>query len=93
MLIRKYYKKLDLTAIREPIVWKMWEPRRLRNQWASTACYRGSFTIFFTLQKIGELLCILKISRNFGFRSEDLLLQGFHDFLQPCIEITGIICN
>jgi hypothetical protein len=29
----------NLTVIYEPIVWKMWEPRRLRTQWASTACY------------------------------------------------------
>jgi hypothetical protein len=25
----------------EPIVWKMWEPRRLTTLWASTASYRG----------------------------------------------------
>jgi hypothetical protein len=28
----------NLTAICEPIVWKMWEPRRLTTLWASTAC-------------------------------------------------------
>jgi hypothetical protein len=32
------------TAICEPIVYKMWEPRRLITLWASTACYRDSFT-------------------------------------------------
>jgi hypothetical protein len=26
----------------------MWEPRRLTTLWAFTACYRDSFTIFFT---------------------------------------------
>jgi hypothetical protein len=31
----------NLTAICELIVQKMWEPRRLTNLWASTACYRG----------------------------------------------------
>jgi hypothetical protein len=36
--------KPDLTAICEPIVYKMWEPRRLTALWASTACYRDSFT-------------------------------------------------
>jgi hypothetical protein len=38
-------RKVDsLTAICEPIVWKLWEPRHLTTLWASTACYRGSFT-------------------------------------------------
>jgi hypothetical protein len=37
-------RKVDnLTAICEPIVWKMWEPRRLTTLWASEACYRDSF--------------------------------------------------
>jgi hypothetical protein len=35
---------LHLTAICEAIVHKMWEPRRLTALWASTACYRDSFT-------------------------------------------------
>jgi hypothetical protein len=35
---------LNLTAIFEPIVWKMWEPRRPTTLWASTACFRDSFT-------------------------------------------------
>jgi hypothetical protein len=33
----------NLTAICEPIVSKMWEPRRLTTLWASTACYKESF--------------------------------------------------
>jgi hypothetical protein len=38
-------RKVDnLTAICELIVQKMWEPLRLTNLWASTACYRESFT-------------------------------------------------
>jgi hypothetical protein len=37
----------NLTAVCEPIVWKMWEPRRLTTLWASTACYRDSFTFTF----------------------------------------------
>jgi hypothetical protein len=41
----------NLTAICERTVYKMWGPRRLTTLWASTACYRGSFTyFFFTLQ-------------------------------------------
>jgi hypothetical protein len=35
----------NLTAIFEPIVYKMWEPRRLTALWVSTVCYRDSFTL------------------------------------------------
>jgi hypothetical protein len=34
----------NLTAICEPTVYKMWEPRRLKTLWAFTACCRDSFT-------------------------------------------------
>jgi hypothetical protein len=34
----------NLTAICEPSVYKVWEPRRLTNVWAATICYRDSFT-------------------------------------------------
>jgi hypothetical protein len=37
-------RKVDLTAICEPIVWKMWELRGLTILWASTVCYRDSVT-------------------------------------------------
>jgi hypothetical protein len=37
----------NLTAICEPIVWKMWDPRRLTNLCASVACYRDSFTFLY----------------------------------------------
>jgi hypothetical protein len=33
----------NLTAICEPIVLEMCEPRRLRTLWATTVCYRDSF--------------------------------------------------
>jgi hypothetical protein len=33
--------KADLTAICEPIIKKMCEPRRLTTLWAFTACYKG----------------------------------------------------
>jgi hypothetical protein len=35
----------NLTAIYEPVVSKMWEPQRFTTLWASTACYRNSFTV------------------------------------------------
>jgi hypothetical protein len=37
----------NLTAICEPIVYKMWEPRRVTTLWAFTACYRDNFTLTF----------------------------------------------
>jgi hypothetical protein len=37
----------NLTAICEPIVLKMWEPRFLTPLWAFTPCYRDSFTFTF----------------------------------------------
>jgi hypothetical protein len=36
----------NLTAICQPIVLKMWEPRSLRTPWVSAACYRDSFTFY-----------------------------------------------
>jgi hypothetical protein len=35
------------TAICEPIIYKIWQPRRLTALWASTVCYRGTFTFTF----------------------------------------------
>jgi hypothetical protein len=34
----------NITAICEPVV-KMWEPRPLTILWATSACYRNSFTL------------------------------------------------
>jgi hypothetical protein len=41
---RPLLKADNLTAVCEPIVYKMWEPRRLTTLWAFTACYTDSFT-------------------------------------------------
>jgi hypothetical protein len=41
---RQARKAVNLTAICEPT--KMWKPRRLTDQWTSTACYRDSFTFY-----------------------------------------------
>jgi hypothetical protein len=42
-------RKADsLTAICEPIAYKMWEPQHLTTLWASTARYRDTFTYRFT---------------------------------------------
>jgi hypothetical protein len=44
---RPVRKADNLTAICEPIIWKMWEPRRLTNLWDSMACYRDNFTLLW----------------------------------------------
>jgi hypothetical protein len=43
--VRPARKADNFTAICEPNVWKLWGPRRLTILWASTACYRDSFTV------------------------------------------------
>jgi hypothetical protein len=36
----------NLTAIFDPMVYNMWEPRHLTNLWASTPCYRDSYKVY-----------------------------------------------
>jgi hypothetical protein len=36
----------NLTAIREPIVYPVWDPQHLTTMSASTACYGNSFTLY-----------------------------------------------
>jgi hypothetical protein len=42
---RPVRKADDLSAICEPIVYTMWDPRHLRTLQASAACYGDSFTL------------------------------------------------
>jgi hypothetical protein len=44
---RPVRKTVNLTAICEPTVYKMWKPRRLTTRWSFMACYRESFAFFF----------------------------------------------
>jgi hypothetical protein len=41
----------NLTAICEPIVSKMCQPRRLTNLWIYTACYSDKFTFLYETHK------------------------------------------
>jgi hypothetical protein len=52
---RPAHRADSLTAIYEPIVQKMWDPRLLTTLWASTTCYRGSFSFFFYVQHLETL--------------------------------------
>jgi hypothetical protein len=59
--VRSAGKADNLIAIVASIVYKMWEPRRLTTMWASTVCYRDSFTFFFVttgyrLEDCGSIL-------------------------------------
>jgi hypothetical protein len=40
----------NLAAIYEPIVYKMWEPQHLTTLWASMACYRDSYFLYFYIR-------------------------------------------
>jgi hypothetical protein len=50
-------RKADLTAIYEPIVYKIWEHQHLTSVGASTACYRDNRTLHLSVEgKRGILL-------------------------------------
>jgi hypothetical protein len=64
-----------LTAICEPVVKKNVEPRCFTNLWASTACYRDSFTLVFLVserkwKQCTNIYCSLRVPRNFWPTSE-----------------------
>jgi hypothetical protein len=40
----------NLTPIREPSVWKMWDPRRLITVWAFTAYYSDKYIFYFIIE-------------------------------------------
>jgi hypothetical protein len=61
---RQARKADNLTVTYEPTVYKMWEPRRLTTVWASTACYRDSFTSFFLPLYTDILFLIIFINRK-----------------------------
>jgi hypothetical protein len=69
---RQKHKADNLTVICQPIILKMWELRRLTTLWASTACYRDSFTYYDPI----FLLVIFHSS---------LLIK--HDYTLGCLEI------
>jgi hypothetical protein len=48
----------NLTAICEPIIYKMWEPPHLTTLWVSTACYRDSFTLNLDAMKSSRVLLV-----------------------------------
>jgi hypothetical protein len=58
-------RKADsFSAIYEPTVWKMWEPRRLTTLWASTACYMNIY--FFLPHEVSKISCICHLSFIIG---------------------------
>jgi hypothetical protein len=59
----------NLIAICEPIIWNIWELRRLTTPWASMAYYRDSFT--FYLQSLLFAVNSKKVSYAFPVRKAD----------------------
>jgi hypothetical protein len=51
----------NLTDICEPIIQKIWEPRRLTTLWASTACYRDSVTFILDVPE-RRIVCVYEVS-------------------------------
>jgi hypothetical protein len=86
---RSARKADNLTAIYEPIVCKMLEPRRLTALLASTACYRDSFTFFMTARSKAQNVFG---SSNIGIVgsnpvwSIDVCLRSF------CVCISVVLC-
>jgi hypothetical protein len=54
----------NLTAICEPTVYKMWEPRCRKTLCAFTACYRDSFTLFLEVWKSYDSPTWIKFARG-----------------------------
>jgi hypothetical protein len=85
---RSARKADNLTAIYVSIVYKMWEPRRLKPLWASTACYRNSFTFYHPVNHI----------RNPAFNSDIVRSpmvwghQARHCW-RYLMHLTTVICN
>jgi hypothetical protein len=73
----------NLTAICEPIVWKMWEPRRLTILWALTACYRDRFTLSFCFVPLPASTVAKREKATFKYRS-----RGFSCNLKPLPNIS-----
>jgi hypothetical protein len=67
----------NLTAICEPTVYKMWEPRRITTLWAFMACYRDSFNFTFTRHYIldDSAFHILHLVKDFHISRDKLWQQ------------------
>jgi hypothetical protein len=57
-------KANNLTAICEPIVQKMWEPRRLTTLGAYAACYGDSFIFFKLTVRVIYIYAVVTVTEN-----------------------------
>jgi hypothetical protein len=73
---RRPARKADVTANSEPIVEKVWEPRRLTTLLAFAACYRDTFTIieFHNGSHFLSAICAERV--GWIIRSSDLYSVG-----------------
>jgi hypothetical protein len=60
----------NLTAICEPTVYKMWEPQHLLTIWASTACYRDSFTYFYIVRVHTNYIYVACSINSHGYKGK-----------------------
>jgi hypothetical protein len=73
----------NLNAICEPIVQKIWKPRRLTTLWASTACCRGSFTFFYN-ESYNFLMTMAMNLSAFSNVTPCSLIDDFQRFGETC---------
>jgi hypothetical protein len=70
------HKADNLTAMCEPIVQKMSEPRRLTTLWASTAFYKDTFIFFY--KSWGVAMCFLQRKLKITDWLTKILLNTVH---------------
>jgi hypothetical protein len=87
----------NITAICEPTVWKIWEPRRLTTLWTSTACYRDSFSfialrsLFHNFLKSGGMFSPYVYLSWIAWIRSSIPLEYFALFLQ--LRMTPFPCS
>jgi hypothetical protein len=90
---RPAHKADNLTAICEPIVWKMWEPRCLTTLWTFSACYRDSFTLFIESTAPEMLGCVCHLDICHVTRSAWVKLTDSNSFfLLSCYSLICAVC-
>jgi hypothetical protein len=90
----------NITTICEPIVKKMWDPRRLATLWSSTACYVDSFIFLHYIERT----CIFRWSNfvedktgtwqpcsfNFKLPDKTVVIYGWFFFKVKELILNGI---
>jgi hypothetical protein len=75
----------NLTAMCEPIVYKMWKPRSPTTLWAFTTCYNENFT--FYLYPISLIILVLKDRK---IRRPHFSKKQYKKKSSPCIRANTV---